>query len=48
MIFGCNGPECWKSCRASQMALQKAFKTVYWPRRVLPEWEESRLTVAKN
>lgn len=48
VIFGCNGAECWKSYKASKAALAKGFKTVYWLRGGLPEWEESQFLVARN
>ncbi len=45
VIFHCNGPECWKSYKASQVALSKGFKTVYWFRGGMPEWERNGLAV---
>ena len=53
-IFHCNGPECWKSYKASRAALAKGFKQVYWFRGGMPEWEsaglpvESKVLVAKQ
>jgi rhodanese-related sulfurtransferase len=37
-VFLCNGPECWKSYKASREALKLGFKTVYWFRGGMPEW----------
>jgi rhodanese-related sulfurtransferase/ABC-type phosphate/phosphonate transport system substrate-binding protein len=48
VIFSCNGAECWKSYKASKHAVEKGFKTVYWFRGGLPEWEATGLTVAKD
>ena len=48
VIFACNGAECWKSYKASRVALSQNFKQVYWLRGGLPEWEALGLTVAKN
>ena len=48
IIFGCNGAECWKSYKASKAALDKGFKTVYWLRGGLPEWEEHNLATSSN
>ncbi len=45
VIFHCNGPECWKSYKASQVALSKGFKTVYWFRGGMPEWERNGLAL---
>ena len=47
-IFGCNGAECWKSYKASKVATEKGFKTVYWLRGGLPEWEERGMPTAAN
>jgi rhodanese-related sulfurtransferase/ABC-type phosphate/phosphonate transport system substrate-binding protein len=38
-IFQCNGPECWKSYKASREALAAGFTKVYWFRGGMPEWE---------
>lgn len=43
VIFSCNGAECWKSYKASRVAIAKGFKRVYWFRGGLPEWVESGL-----
>lgn len=43
VIFACNGAECWKSYKASRVALAKGFRKVYWFRGGLPEWEASGL-----
>jgi rhodanese-related sulfurtransferase len=37
-IFHCNGPECWKSYKASKAAVAAGFSTVYWFRGGMPEW----------
>lgn len=47
-IFSCNGAECWKSYKASKVALASGFKNVYWFRGGLPEWESSGLQVAQD
>lgn len=47
-IFACNGPECWKSYKASKSAIAQGFKEVYWFRGGLPEWQAAGLPVAKN
>ena len=47
-IFSCNGAECWKSYKASRVAIASGFKEVYWFRGGLPEWESSGLNVAKD
>lgn len=47
-IFSCNGAECWKSYKASRIAVANGFKEVYWFRGGLPEWEASGMTVARD
>jgi rhodanese-related sulfurtransferase len=44
-IFHCNGPECWKSYKAARVAMTKGFKSVYWFRGGVPEWDERGLAV---
>jgi rhodanese-related sulfurtransferase len=44
-IFHCNGAECWKSYKASKVALASGFKTVYWFRGGFPEWEAAGLPI---
>ena len=38
VIFLCNGPECWKSYKASREALKLGFQTVFWFRGGMPAW----------
>jgi rhodanese-related sulfurtransferase/ABC-type phosphate/phosphonate transport system substrate-binding protein len=45
LIFFCNGPECWKSYKASKIALENGFKQVYWYRKGMPEWREKSMPV---
>lgn len=47
-VFACNGAECWKSYKASRVALAAGLKDVYWFRGGLPEWEAAGLPVAKG
>lgn len=43
VIFACNGAECWKSYKAAKVAVAKGFKSVYWLRGGLPEWDAAAL-----
>lgn len=43
LIFACNGPECWKSFKASHAALKAGYTKVYWFRGGLPEWRSAGL-----
>lgn len=47
-IFSCNGAECWKSYKASQVAVAKGFQKVYWLRGGLPEWEAAGMPLNKD
>jgi len=48
VIFACNGAECWKSYKASKVAVAKGFKNVYWFRGGLPEWVSQGLAVEQG
>jgi rhodanese-related sulfurtransferase/ABC-type phosphate/phosphonate transport system substrate-binding protein len=39
IVFQCNGPECWKSYKASKAAVAAGYKHIYWFRGGMPEWE---------
>ncbi|MCC2636033.1 MAG: hypothetical protein K0S48_3919 [Ramlibacter sp.] len=41
LIFACNGPECWKSFKATQAAIKAGYSKVYWFRGGFPEWRSS-------
>ena len=43
VVFACNGAECWKSYKAAKAAVRDGFKSVYWLRGGLPEWDEAGL-----
>ncbi len=38
LVFACNGPECWKSFKASHAAVKAGYTKVHWFRGGLPEW----------
>jgi len=43
IIFFCNGAECWKSYKASKVARESGFTSVYWLRGGMPEWTAENL-----
>jgi rhodanese-related sulfurtransferase len=45
VVFYCNAGECWKSFKASKVAIDAGFKNVYWFRGGFPEWRASGLPV---
>lgn len=46
LVFACNGPECWKSYKASKAALQAGYTRVHWFRGGLPEWRQAGQRIA--
>ena len=38
LVFFCNAGECWKSYKASVVALKAGYKKIHWFRGGMPEW----------
>lgn len=45
VVFYCNGAECWKSYKASAMAVKAGYTKVYWFRGGFPEWKAKGLPI---
>ena len=45
LIFYCNGPECWKSYKASKVAADAGYARVQWLRGGFPEWKSKGFAV---
>jgi rhodanese-related sulfurtransferase/ABC-type phosphate/phosphonate transport system substrate-binding protein len=45
LVFACNGPECWKSFKASHAAMKAGYRNVHWFRGGFPEWRSSGMKV---
>ncbi len=45
VIFYCNAGDCWKSYKASKLAVDGGHKQVHWFRGGLPEWRAKKLPV---
>jgi len=45
VIFYCNSGECWKSYKASKVAVDAGYKRVHWFRGGMPEWRSKGLPV---
>ncbi len=45
LIFYCNAGDCWKSYKASKVAVEAGYKHVHWFRGGLPEWRARKLPV---
>ena len=45
IVFYCNGGECWKSYKASTVALRAGYRDVFWFRGGFPEWTAKGLPV---
>ncbi len=39
IVFYCNSGECWKSYKASAVAIKAGYRQVYWFRGGYPEWK---------
>lgn len=48
LVFACNGPECWKSYKASLAALKAGHTKVHWFRGGLPEWRAASLPLTQE
>jgi rhodanese-related sulfurtransferase len=45
VIFYCNAGDCWKSYKASKVAVDAGYKRVNWFRGGIPEWRSKGLPV---
>ncbi|MDD5002030.1 rhodanese-like domain-containing protein [Rhodoferax sp.] len=45
LVFSCNGPECWKSFKASDVAVKAGYTQVRWFRGGFPEWRDAGFPV---
>jgi len=45
IVIYCNGPECWKSFKASTAAVKAGYVRINWLRGGMPEWKEKELPV---
>jgi rhodanese-related sulfurtransferase len=45
VIFYCNAGECWKSYKASKVAIDAGYKKVHWLRGGIPEWKSKGFPV---
>ncbi len=43
IVIYCNGPECWKSFKASTVAIRAGFTKVLWYREGFPNWKSKGL-----
>jgi len=43
VVFFCNSGECWKSYKASTVAIKAGYSKVYWFRGGFPEWNSKGL-----
>jgi rhodanese-related sulfurtransferase len=45
IVMFCNGPECWKSFKASAAAIKGGYTNIHWYREGFPEWKSKGLPV---
>lgn len=43
VVIYCNGPDCWKSFKASTVAIRAGYTNVYWYRAGFPNWASKDL-----
>ena len=46
LVIYCNGPECWKSFKATTAAIKAGYKNVHWYREGFPNWKSKGLPIA--
>ena len=45
IVVYCNGPDCWKSFKASTAAIKAGYSTLNWYRAGFPDWKSKGLPV---
>jgi rhodanese-related sulfurtransferase len=45
IVIYCNGPECWKSFKASTVAVKGGYTNVLWYREGFPDWSSKHLPI---
>jgi rhodanese-related sulfurtransferase len=45
VVFYCNGPECWKSFKASTVAMKGGYTNIHWYRDGFPNWKSKGLPI---
>jgi rhodanese-related sulfurtransferase len=45
VIMYCNGPECWKSFKASTVAIKGGYTNILWYRDGFPNWKSKSLPI---
>jgi len=43
IVIYCNGPECWKSFKATTAAVKGGYTNIYWYRAGFPDWKSQGL-----
>ena len=43
LVIYCNGPECWKSFKASTVAIKGGYTNIHWYREGFPDWKSKGL-----
>ena len=43
IVIYCNGPECWKSFKASTVAIKGGYTNILWYRDGFPQWKSNGL-----
>jgi rhodanese-related sulfurtransferase len=46
IVIYCNGPECWKSFKATTVSVKAGYTNILWYREGFPDWKSKNLPVA--
>jgi rhodanese-related sulfurtransferase len=45
IVVYCNGPECWKSFKASTVSIKAGYTNILWYREGFPDWKSKNMPV---
>jgi rhodanese-related sulfurtransferase len=46
IVIYCNGPECWKSYKASSASIKAGYTNILWYREGFPDWKSKNRPIA--
>ena len=45
IVVYCNGPECWKSFKASSVSIKAGYSNILWYREGFPDWKSKNMPI---
>jgi len=45
VVIYCNGPECWKSFKASSVSIKAGYSNILWYREGFPDWKSKNMPI---